>query len=70
MLAPAGTPAAVLARLNAEIVAALHTPDAQARLRAEGVEAVGSTPQQLAELMRTELARWAPLVRESGARSE
>ena len=70
VFAPAGTPAAVISRLNSEIVAALQTPDVQARLRAEGVEAVGSTPKHLAELIRTDLARWAPLVKESGARAE
>jgi tripartite-type tricarboxylate transporter receptor subunit TctC len=59
-----------LRKLNTEIVAALHTPDAKARLRAEGVEAVGSTPQRLAELLKTELARWAPLVKEAGAKAE
>ena len=70
ILAPAGTPAAVVKKLNADITAALHTPEARTRLRAEGVEPVGSTPQQMAELLRAEFARWGPLVKESGARAE
>ena len=51
-------------------VAACATLFAQARLRAESVESVGSTPRHLAELIRADLARWAPLVKESGARTE
>lgn len=65
VFASAGTPAAIVAKLNTEIVSALHSPDARVRLRAEGVEAVGSTPQHLAQLLKTELTRWAPLVKEA-----
>jgi tripartite-type tricarboxylate transporter receptor subunit TctC len=70
VLAPAGTPAAVVRKLNAEFVAALHAPDARARLRADGVEPVGSTPQQLGELLKADFERWGPLVKEAGARAD
>ena len=70
IMAPAGTPAPIVRRLNVDFVAALRTPDAQARLRAEGVEPVGSTPEEMAALLKSELARWGPLVKESGARAE
>jgi tripartite-type tricarboxylate transporter receptor subunit TctC len=67
IMAPAGTPAPIVRKLNTDFVAALRTPDAQTRLRAEGVEP-GSTPQEMADLLKSELARWGPLVKESGAR--
>lgn len=70
VLAPAGTPSAILKKLNTEFAAALSSPEAKARLRDDGVEAVGSTPQQLAALMKTDLARWGPLVKEAGASSK
>ena len=70
VLAPAGTPPAILKKLNTEFAAALSSPEAKARLRDDGVEAVGSTPQQLAALMKTDLARWGPLVKEAGASSK
>ena len=70
VMAPRGVPQPIVQKLNAEISAALRAPDAQSRLRADGVEAAPSTPQQLGELVRTELAKWGPLVKESGARNE
>ena len=70
IMAPAGTPAPIIKRLNTDIVAALRTPDAQTRLRGEGVEPVGSTPEEMAALLKSELARWGPLVKESGAMAE
>ena len=70
VMAPAGTPAPIVRKLNTELMAVLRAPEVQARLRAEGVEPVGSTPQEMAELLRAEFARWGPLVRESGARAE
>jgi tripartite-type tricarboxylate transporter receptor subunit TctC len=70
MLAPAGTPAAVVRKLNSDVNAAVHSPDVRARIQADGVEPAGSTPEQAAQLMKEELARWAPLVKESGAKKE
>ena len=70
VLAPAGTPGGVVRKLNAELNASLQVPDVRTRLRAEGIEAVGSTPQQAATLIKEELARWQPLVKESGAKAE
>jgi tripartite-type tricarboxylate transporter receptor subunit TctC len=70
ILAPAGTPAGVVGRLNTEVNAALQSADVRTRIHADGVEAVGSTPEQAAKLMKEELARWAPLVNEAGAKAE
>lgn len=70
ILAPAGTPPAIVGKLNSEIVAVLQTADAKAKLNADGSEAVGSTPGRLGEIMKADLARWGPLVREAGARND
>ena len=68
VLAPAGTPAAIVRKLNAEIVAALHASDVKALLEADGSEPVGTTPERLGEVLRADIARWGPIVRETGAR--
>lgn len=66
--APKGTPREVVQRLNAEIVKAVKAPDVRDKLAAQlGMELVGSSPEELAELMRREIPRWAELVRKSGA---
>jgi tripartite-type tricarboxylate transporter receptor subunit TctC len=62
-LAPAGTPAAIVQRLNAEIVKAARGPEVKDRLAAEGTEAVAGTPEQLTALLRTDTAKWAKVVR-------
>jgi tripartite-type tricarboxylate transporter receptor subunit TctC len=56
--APAGTPAAIIQRLNAEINKALVLPATRERIEAVGAEAVGGTPQKLADLVDAEIARW------------
>jgi tripartite-type tricarboxylate transporter receptor subunit TctC len=69
-LAPARTPAAIIQKLNTEIVAALKETEVKARLEASGAEAVGSSSARFGEVIRVELARWAPVVREAGAAVE
>jgi tripartite-type tricarboxylate transporter receptor subunit TctC len=68
VLAPAGTPQAIVDRLNVQIVAILNTPEVHARLMGQGVEPIGSTPAQLASHIKAELPRWAKIVQLSGAR--
>ena len=70
ILAPSGTPAAVVTRLNAEINSAIRQPEVRERLAAEGAEVVGGTPEQFATHISAELARTKNLVRESGLRVE
>jgi tripartite-type tricarboxylate transporter receptor subunit TctC len=65
-LAPARTPAAIVQKLNAEIAAALKDPEVKARLEANGAEAVGSSSERFGEVIRAELKRWGPVVRETG----
>ena len=67
-LAPAGTPPDIVARLNREFVAALKTNELRQRLRPEAFEALGSTPEYLGDYMKKEIARWAKLVKETGAK--
>jgi len=68
VFAPAGTPAAIVNKLNAEFAAALKSPEVKALLATDGSEVVASSPQRFAEIIRAEYARWAPVVKESGAK--
>ena len=70
VVAPAGTPTAIIARLNREIVSILHLPEVVERLSAQGAEPVGSTPEEFAAYIRSETVKWAKVVRESGAKAE
>lgn len=67
MFAPAGTPKAIVAQLNAAIAKALESKDVQERLAGVGCEPFKSTPEQFATLVRDDLPRWARIVKESGA---
>jgi tripartite-type tricarboxylate transporter receptor subunit TctC len=69
-VAPAGTPAAVIARLNAEYVRALHAPEVRTRLEGFGLDIVGDTPEDMARRMREDGRRLARVIRESGAKQE
>ncbi|MDB5957718.1 tripartite tricarboxylate transporter substrate binding protein [Ramlibacter sp.] len=69
-LAPAGTPKAIVARLNAEINAALKMPDVRAKLEAAGVDIQGGTPQEYAALIKSDLAKWSKVVKEAGIPAE
>jgi tripartite-type tricarboxylate transporter receptor subunit TctC len=68
LLAPAGTPPAVIKKLNTEINQVLVQKDVAAKLRAEGGDVLGGTPEQFAALLKSELARWGQIVRDSGAK--
>lgn len=67
VLAPAGTPASIVAKVHAEIVKALGNKDLQDKMKAQGAEVTHSTPQQFAALIKEELPKWAQLVKASGA---
>ena len=66
VLGPAGLPADVVNRLNAEVNKALKMPDVQKRLTTAGTEVVGGTPQELSADIKAEVEKWAKLVRERG----
>jgi tripartite-type tricarboxylate transporter receptor subunit TctC len=69
-LAPAGTPKAIVAKLNAEINAALKLPDVRTKLEAAGIEIQGGTPQEYAAVIKADLAKWGKVVKEAGIQSE
>ncbi len=69
-LAPAGLPADVLARLNAEIARGMRDPVVIKRLAGEGVDAVTSTPDEFAARVRSEIDKWGKVVRASGLKAE
>lgn len=68
ILAPAATPPAIVARLNAEITAVLRANDTREHFAAAGLEPLPSTPDELAQLMRTETVKWDKVIKESGAK--
>ena len=68
--APAATPAPIIAKLNAEIVAILKTAEVRDKFSAQGVDVIGSTPEQFAAHLREQSARWAKVVREAGVTPE
>ena len=70
ILAPAATPSAVIARLNAEIGAALRAPDLRERLANIGVDAAPSTPTQLELLIHKETELWAKVIQAAGIKPE
>lgn len=70
ILTPAGVPKEIIARLNTEFLKVLRTPDIQDRLNAQAIEPIGTTPEQLAAHLRSELLKWAQVVKASGARAE
>lgn len=70
LVAPAGTPKEIVARLSEEIAKILHSPEVRERFLAQGVEPVGSTPEQFAAFIEAEMPRWASAARSSGARNE
>ncbi|MFO1398981.1 MAG: tripartite tricarboxylate transporter substrate binding protein [Burkholderiales bacterium] len=63
IMVPAGTPKAVIDRLNSEINAIFKMPDVQQKLSAAGFELVGGTPEQFGALIRAEQEKWAPIIR-------
>lgn len=67
---PAGTPRDIVNRLSNEIVRAVRAADVKSRLNAQGVELVGSSPEAFAEFVKKELAKWAKVVSQSGARAD
>jgi tripartite-type tricarboxylate transporter receptor subunit TctC len=68
LLAPAGTPKEIIGRLHGAIVEALKLAEVRERIAGFGFEPIGSTPGEFGEFIKTDIAQWAKVVKESGAR--
>ena len=70
ILAPANTPTAIVTKLSTEIAAALKAPDVVAKLKADGSEPIGSTPEEFAAFITKEAVRWGAVVKTAGIKAE
>jgi tripartite-type tricarboxylate transporter receptor subunit TctC len=70
VLAPAGTPAAVIQKLNGELTAIIGSPETQKRFSSEGAEAVGMTSDAFGKFIASEMTKWSKVVKEAGIRAE
>ncbi len=70
ILVPAGTPKDIISKLNAEMQRVLAMPDVKERLATEGAEAMGNTPEQFADQIRKDLARYAKVAAAAGVKIE
>ncbi len=66
--APAGTPPEIVSKLNTEVLRVLAAPDFRSRITLEAVSPIGSTPEEFGSFMKSEIVRWAKVVRDSGAK--
>jgi tripartite-type tricarboxylate transporter receptor subunit TctC len=69
-LAPTGTPAEVIARLNTELVRVLNAPDMRTRFTADGADPAPSSPEQFGAFVKSEIATWTKVVRNAGITAE
>ncbi len=70
LFAPAGIPAAIVGRLNSEIVQVLKQNEVKERFLAAGVEVVGSLPAELTAVMKADVARMSKVIKSTGMRAE
>lgn len=68
LLAPAGTPASVIARLNTEVNRVLQMPDVREKIRGEGGDILGGTPEAFGNLIKGDVVKWGKVVKDSGAK--
>jgi tripartite-type tricarboxylate transporter receptor subunit TctC len=70
LMAPAGTPREIIARVHGDMVKVLRLPEIQERLAAQGGTTVGNTPEQFAAYIRSESDKWAKVLKASGVRAD
>ena len=70
MFGPAGLPKPVLAKVNAEVVRILHSPEAKKVFERDGADAVGSTPEQFGAVVKAEIAKWTKVAKAAGIKAE
>jgi len=70
VVVPAGTPAPIVAKLNADITKALSQPDVKKRLFEEGAEAMPTTPEQFGKMLKAEIAKWTKVVKDANIKAD
>jgi tripartite-type tricarboxylate transporter receptor subunit TctC len=70
MFGPAGIPKAILARVNADVVRVLNSPEAREVLEGDGADVVGNTPEQFGAVLKAEIAKWTKVVKAAGIKAE
>jgi tripartite-type tricarboxylate transporter receptor subunit TctC len=70
MFGPAGLPKPVLAKVHAEVVRILHSPEAKKAFERDGADAVGSTPEQFGAVVKAEIAKWTNVAKAAGIKAE
>ena len=70
LLAPAGTPREIIQRLNVESAKIINSPEVKERFQRQGVEPATGTPEQFGELIKSEVARWAKVVKDAGIKAD
>jgi tripartite-type tricarboxylate transporter receptor subunit TctC len=70
VFAPAKTPAAIVARMHREIARVVQLPEVRQKLLDQGADPIGSSPEELGRLVKTELNTWATVIRDAGIKAE
>lgn len=70
LMAPVGTPPAVVNRLNTEVAEVLKEPEVQAKFRSLGLDIIGSTPAEFSAFLKKDIVKWAKVVHDSGAKAD
>jgi len=70
LLAPANTPREIVVRLHAEVIKALAAPEVRERIESFGAEALGSTPEEFAAQIKSDIVKWGKVVRYANIRQE
>lgn len=70
IVAPANTPKAIIDKLNAQLISTLNSPEVKNQLNSKGFEVITSTPNQLGDYIKSEVAKWRPIVKKSGVTAD
>jgi tripartite-type tricarboxylate transporter receptor subunit TctC len=70
IVAPASTPKAIVDKLNSQLISVLNNPEIKTQLNSKGFDVVTSTPAQTADYIKSEVVKWGPIVKKSGASAE
>ena len=70
VVAPTGTPKDIINKLNSQLVSVLNNPEIKSQLNSKGFDVITSSPEQLGEYIKSEISKWAPIVKKSGATAD